>query len=490
MSARDTRRGSRRSPMRAAFLLLSAVLALVIVATATVIALNRLDEDPADSTHRATGPTQGATSAAQDGAGARPAEPGSDASAALVARGAYLARAGNCAGCHTRQGGTAYAGGRAIETPFGAVYAPNLTPHDDAGLGRWTAAEFWRAMHNGRSRDGRLLYPAFPYPNYSLVTRADTDALFAWLRTLPPAPDATPPHRLRFPYDTQAALAVWRALYFRPARFEADPARDAAWNRGAYLVRGLGHCGACHDGRNPLGAPRHQDGLGGGLIPAQNWYAPALNRRSEAGVAHWDETDVIALLRTGVSRHGSVLGPMADVVRNSTQYLDAGDLRAMSVYLRSLTQADADAREADAGAGAPAHGPDPAPATGSAPGSGPAPGSAPAPAASIGARLYDMHCAQCHGDRGEGVAGIYPRLAGNRSVMHEPPANLVRIVLSGGFAPVTAGNPRPFGMPPFATVLDDADLAAVLTHVRTSWGNQARALSAHDINRYRDAAQR
>jgi len=439
-------------------LLLPALLMLVAGATAAVIALNRLDEDPLD-------PTAPPSPAARHTAGTDPA-------AALAARGAYLARAGNCAGCHTRPGGAPYAGGRAIETPFGAVHAPNLTPHPEAGLGRWTAAEFWRAMHNGRSRDGRLLYPAFPYPNYTLVTRADSDALFAWLRTLPPAPDATPPNRLRFPYDTQAALAVWRALYFRPARFEEDPTRDAAWNRGAYLVRGLGHCGACHDGRNLLGAAREQDGLGGGLIPAQNWYAPALNRRSEAGVAHWDEADVIALLRTGVSRHGSALGPMGEVVRNSTQHLDAADLHALAVYLRALP--DADGSTATRSVSAPAAA-DPAAA---------------APAAGLGAGLYDDHCAQCHGAQGEGVPGIYPRLAGNRSVLHEPPANLVRIALGGGFPPVTAGNPRPFGMPPFATVLDDAELAAVLTHVRTSWGNRARPLSAHDVNRYRDAAQR
>ncbi len=204
---------------------------------------------------------------------------------ALLARGAYLARAGNCQDCHTPRGAAPYSGGRGIPTPFGTVYSSNLTPDAATGIGTWNAAEFRRALHNGRSRGGRLLYPAFPYDAYTRISDADADALFAYLRSLPPVVQPNRPHALRFPYDTQWALALWRALHFRPGRFEPQPARSAEWNRGAYLVQGLGHCSACHAGRNALGASRDAAGLAGGLIPLQNWYAPALNAAHEAGLA-------------------------------------------------------------------------------------------------------------------------------------------------------------------------------------------------------------
>ena len=160
----------------------------------------------------------------------------------LVERGRYLALAGNCAGCHTTRGGRPYAGGLPIETPFGTIYSSNLTPDAQTGIGSWSSAHFWRAMHNGRSKDGRLLYPAFPYPNFTKVTREDSDAIYAYLRSVEPASEQNRAHRLRFPYDTQAALAVWRALSFKPEAFVANAGKPAEWNRGAYLVDGLGHC--------------------------------------------------------------------------------------------------------------------------------------------------------------------------------------------------------------------------------------------------------
>src|SRR5262245_56295960 len=204
-----------------------------------------------------------------------------------LSRGAYLARAGNCSACHTDRGGLPYAGGRGIPTPFGTVYASNLTPDLKSGIGSWSAAQFWRAMHHGRSKDGRLLYPAFPYPSFTRVTREDADALYAYLRSVPPMKQVNRPHALRFPYDTQAALAVWRAMFFRPQAFEVQPGRSAEWNRGRYLVQGLGHCAACHSSRNALGATRLNPEFGGGLMPDETWYAPALADPSEAGVQSW-----------------------------------------------------------------------------------------------------------------------------------------------------------------------------------------------------------
>ena len=380
------------------------------------------------------------------------------ATAETVARGAYLVRLGNCMACHTQRGGVAFAGGRPIETPFGTVYSTNLTPHPEAGLGAWSRDDFWRALHDGRSRDGRLLTPAFPYPNYTAVARADADAMYDYLRSRPAAGEPNRPHRLRWPYRTQAALALWRALYFeRAPRLEQPPA--AGLERGAYLVQGLGHCSACHGPRNALGASSKLMDLSGGLIPMQNWYAPSLTSPAEAGVAHWPLAEIERLLATGVSASATVLGPMAEVVLHSTQYLAPADLRTMAIFLQSLPQAAAQG-------GSTAAPPRPE-------------------VAERGAKLYERDCASCHGRRGEGVPGAYPALAGNRAVTLPVTANLVQVVLHGGFAPATAGNPRPFGMPPFATLLGDADVAAVLTHIRTSWGNRAAPVAEVDVVRQR-----
>ncbi len=421
-----------------------ASLAIVIVATAlllgaaTVVWLNRDDD------------TGGGDAAPSGGA-------------ELIARGEYLVRAGSCFGCHTVPGGAPYGGGRGIETPFGVVNAPNLTP-DLTGLGAWSTGDFWRALHNGRSRSGRLLYPAFPYPNYTRLSRADADAMFAYLKSLPPVVKGAEPHALRFPFDLQASLAVWRALFFRPARFEADAAKSPQWNRGAYLVETLGHCNACHSRRNVFGATASPLDLAGGLIPIQNWYAPSLKDNAEAGLGEWPEREIVALLKTGVARRGSVQGPMAEVVARSTRYLSDADLEAMAAYLRDLPRASGRARVAEP--------------------------TAPPAASERGAKLYATHCAACHGDQGEGAAGAYPALAGNRAVAITPPANLVHMVLRGGFLPSTPGNPRPFGMPPFATVLSDPDVAEVLSYLRASWGHAAAPVTPLEVGRYRGASAR
>jgi len=425
-------------PVRWIATALALLVAIAVLLGALVVWLNARGEEPVDATPpRAATPEQ-------------------------IERGAYLARAANCAGCHTARGGTPYAGGRAVPTPFGDVYASNLTPDAATGIGGWSDSQFWRALHHGRSRDGRLLYPAFPYPNYTHIERADADAIHAYLRSLAPVHQPNRPHALSFPFDQQAALAVWRALYFRAAPFESNPARSAAWNRGAYLVEALGHCNACHASRNALGATSNPLDLAGGLIPVQNWYAPSLTSPLEAGVGVWPAADVAALLKTGVAPHASVSGPMSDVVLGSTQHLNATDLDAMVDYLRALSRSDIVAP------------PDPDPPY------------RPSPA---GGKLYGQHCAACHGEQGEGVRGAYPALARNRAVLLDSTANLVHIILEGGFPPSTAGNPRPFGMPPFATVLSDSDVAALLTFMRASWGNQAPPVSAVEVGKFRSTSR-
>jgi len=391
-----------------------------------------------------------------------------------ISRGAYLATAGNCAACHTAQGGAAYAGGAGIDTPFGKVYAGNLTPDAQTGLGTWSNAHFWRALHNGRSKDGHLLYPVFPFTNTTRVTREDSDALFAYLQSLPAVVQPQPANDLRFPFNTQAALAVWRALYFTPGADKPEPSRSAEWQRGAYLVRGLGHCNACHASRNAMGATVDNSSgsaeFGGGLIPMQGWYAPSLNASAEAGVADWSVQQVVDLLKNGVvshdTVHASVLGPMAEVVYRSTQHLTETDLQAMAVFLKALPQsAPLELSVID--------------------------GSRLSKGSSVdlakGQKLFELHCADCHGANGQGArsagqeAGplVYPALAGNRAVTMASSTNLVRIVRSGGFPAATAGNPRPYSMPPFD--LSPEDLAVVVSYIRNAWGNNAAPITAAEV---------
>jgi mono/diheme cytochrome c family protein len=223
-------------------------------------------------------------------------------------------------------------------------------------------------------------------------------------------------------------------------------------------VRGLGHCNACHGHRNALGATGGTLDLSGGLIPVQNWYAPSLSDPHEAGVRDWPAQETAMLLKTGVSPRASVLGPMAEVVIGSTQHLRDDDLLAMADYLRSLPPTSTRVTSPQG----------------------------PEPDLARGEKLYADHCAACHGAAGEGVKGLYPALAGNRAVTMKTPANLVRVLMEGGFAPSTAGNPRPFGMPPFAGTLSDDDMAALLSHVRSAWGNQAAPVSPFEVSRYRE----
>jgi mono/diheme cytochrome c family protein len=421
-----------------------------------------------------------------------------------VQRGAYLAKVGNCAACHTARGGAAFAGGKAISTPFGRVYTSNITPDPASGIGKWSADAFYRALHEGRSADGHLLTPAFPYPNYAHIARADSDDLHAYfMHGVAPVAQANTSHKLPFPFNTQLALAFWRTLFFEkvdqiidkntinniadqaintPARGENDGKNDkfeqkTAQNtqnqdiqRGAYLVRGLGHCSACHAERNALGASINDQLLGGALMPMRDWYAPSLVDASEAGVAHLPRQDVVALLKTGIAPNASMLGPMAEVVAGSTQFWTDADLEATAAYLQSLPQISSQLTVKNSTKSTASDKFKPV-------------------LFDKGAELFTQHCATCHGEQGQGmrVEGnvALPALAGNRAITLPNSTNLVRILLAGGYAPSTAGNPRPFGMPPFVHVLNDEDIAAVTTYIRNAWGNQAASVTAADVVRQR-----
>lgn len=383
----------------------------------------------------------------------------------IIAKGAYLARAGNCMGCHTARGGMPYAGGRQIETPFGGVVSSNITSDRNHGLGNWTPDDFWRAIHNGRSKDGKFLYPAFPYPNYTKVTRTDADAIFAFLQTVPASSRKNEEHTLRFPFNQRILLAAWRSLYFRPGIYEPEPAETAEWNRGSYLVQGLGHCNACHANRNVLGATSGSSDLAGGIIPILNWYAPSLTSDPGSGLGNWEVPHLVQLLKSGVSQRGAVLGPMAEVVRDSLQHLSDNDIVAMATYLKLLPQQGPLTKAVSMQV-------------------------APAEVESMtqaGARLYERHCVGCHQASGEGVPPAYPPLSGNQSVRTASAINSIRIVLNGGFPPSTEGNPRPFGMPPFGPILTDAEIAAIVTFMRQAWGNGAGPVSPAEVARYRGA---
>jgi mono/diheme cytochrome c family protein len=382
--------------------------------------------------------------------------------AALIARGEYLARAGDCIACHTNPGGALFAGGLAMPTPFGTIYSSNITPDPATGIGKWTADDFYGAVHFGRFPDGGLIYPAMPFGSYTKVTRADSDAMFAYLRSVPAVHQPDRQHDLRFPYNNRALILGWRTLFFTEGEYKPDPAKSDEWNRGAYLVQGLGHCAMCHTPINMLGGSSQSQAFEGGLIPMQNWYAPSLTSNKEAGLGEWSIDEITQLLRTGVSHRGAVYGPMAEVTFDSLQYLNDPDVKAMAVYLKSLAQGSPPTQELS---GLP-------PTENSL-------------LLAFGQTVYTTHCAVCHAADGRGMPPEYPPLAANPSIQMESAVNPIRMVLNGGFPPGTEENPMPYGMPPFAQRLSDDEVAAVVTYIRAAWGNRGSGVSARQANELR-----
>ncbi len=388
-------------------------------------------------------------------------QPATAPSTDTVERGRELVVLAGCGACHTARGGAPFAGGRPIPTRFGVFYSPNITPDNSTGVGSWSSTDFWHALHNGYSKNRTLLYPTFPYTNYTRISRKDADAMYAYLRTIAPVQQANRRHEILFPYNHRMLLAAWRWLFFRPGVYQPDEQRSRDWNRGAYLVQGLSHCSACHDTRNALGATRSEAGPSGGLV--LDWYAPSLMSPHEAGVQSWSEDDIVTLFKTGRVHTGtanaSALGPMAEVVSESLQHTPDDELKAMAVYLKSLPVA-----AAAGGAGAPVV------------------YELPPALRAAGKELYQKHCADCHGDDGEGHEPAAPALARNRVVAMTPAVDAIRMILFGGYSPGTAGNPRPFGMPPYSLTLTDQQMADVLNYVRTSWGNNAPPVHGEEVS--------
>lgn len=366
--------------------------------------------------------------------------------AAVVARGARLAAIGNCATCHTREGGKPLAGGVALSTPFGIIYSTNITPDVDTGIGRWTRDDFLRAMHEGIDRSGRHLYPAFPYDHFTRVTDADVAALYAFVMTRDPEHADVPPNRLKFPANYRPLIAAWNSMYFKPGVYQPDPARGPEWNRGAYLVEGLGHCGACHTPRNAAAAEEKRSDLGGG--EAEGWYATSLREDSPAPVP-WTVDQLFDYLRTGHERqHGIAAGPMAPVDHDLARAAPE-DVRAIAVYVASrMRSRDAEGHSRQDGVRPTA-----------ADGESAAMGSA----AAEGGAVFAGACASCHVE-GAATAAAAPVALGLTTSMNAPdPRNVVHVTLEGLWP---EPGERGAIMPGFASVLTDRQLAALLVYLR------------------------
>lgn len=373
-------------------------------------------------------------------------------SADMIARGKVLAALGDCAVCHTAEGGIANAGGRPLHTPFGTVYSTNLTPDVTTGIGAWSYAAFERAMREGIGRDGRHLYPAFPYTAFSRISDADMQALYAFLMSQPAETAAPPENRMTFPFNIRPLMAGWNFLFHRPGQLQAEPARSPQWNRGRYLVEGLGHCGACHTPRNALGAEKGGAAdLAGGI--ADGWEAPALTELSKAPIP-WTEDELFTYLRTGFSRfHGTAAGPMAPVVHALSEAPDA-DVRAMAVYLASLSgPAIADPVAAAATLEAKAE-------------------ASLRPMDTVGGRLFAGACAACHAPEGPTLFGARPALALNTNVHAARPDNLIRVILEGIPKPAA---PELGDMPAFRDSLNDAQVADLVRYMRAKFAPDAPA---------------
>jgi nicotinate dehydrogenase subunit B len=363
-------------------------------------------------------------------------------SAATIARGQQLAALGDCMVCHTPAGGVVNAGGRALETPFGVIYSTNITPDVETGIGNWSYPAFERAMREGIHRDGKHLYPAFPYTHYAKAADADLQALYAYLMAQEPVRAQTPNNKLAFPFNQRPLLAGWNMLFHSSQTFRPDPSKPEMWNRGAYLVEGLGHCGACHSPRNELGAEIASRYLAGGF--AEGWEAPALTSLSRAPIP-WSEDELYAYLRTGESRfHGVAAGPMAPIVKELKALPDR-DIRAMAIYLASFSEGAPDKQAADALAAKLES------ATLSI------------TAASPGARIYQGACAVCHEVGGPALFGSRPSLSLNSNLHSDVPDNLIQVILHGIAAPVS---PELGYMPAFKDSLPDRQLAELVGYLR------------------------
>jgi mono/diheme cytochrome c family protein len=382
---------------------------------------------------------------------ARAAEPSNE----TVEHGKALVVAGDCTSCHTADPAKPFAGGKRIDTPFGAVYSPNLTPDRETGIGKWSNDDFYRALRYGVAPDGSRYYPAFPYPYFSKMTRDDIFAVRAYLATLAPVANQAPSPALHFPFNFRVLMRGWNFLFFRPGILEPEQAKSADWNRGRYLVEGLGHCGACHTPKNFFGADRRGHELAGGLVGG--WFAPRLDGAQRSGLKSWSVDDIVEYLQSGRNGKSHADSLMAEVVVNSTSKMSDGDVKAIAVYLKSLPAGPPELQ-------------------------GPAPTDAEMAA---GKDVYAHNCIACHEADGSSSPRVYPPLNGNALLQATDPASTLRIILDGAQTVTTPRAPNTGSMPGYAKDLSDQQVADVTNYIRNSFGNSAPLVTAEQVAKAR-----
>ncbi|ACC75817.1 cytochrome c [Paraburkholderia phymatum] len=394
-------------------------------------------------------------------------------SAELIARGEYAARVSDCVACHSTPNSAPFAGGLEMATPMGAIFATNITPDKETGIGTYSLADFDRALRQGVARDGHRLYPAMPYPSYAKLGVDDVRALYAYfMHGVQPVRQENRQSEIPWPMNMRWPLALWNAVFVKPRAYEVKASGDALWNRGAYVVQGAGHCGSCH---TPRGVAMNEKALdessalylSGALL--DGWFAPSLRGDVNTGLGRWSEDEIFHFLRTGRGQHGVVFGSMAEVFNNSTQYMTDGDLRAVAHYLKSLPgdpKRDGQPWQYDTASNShlvlerrlrvP------------------------------GAQTYMVKCSSCHGVDGRGQGQWIPSLAGSTASMATEDASSINVTLNGSARVVASGVPDAYRMPPFRKQLSDQDIADVLTFVRTSWGNKGGAVHPADVEQLRE----
>ncbi len=383
--------------------------------------------------------------------------------------GEYLARAGDCVACHSVPGGKAFAGGLKMGSPLGVIYSTNITPDPETGIGTYSLEDFDRAVRRGIAKDGHRLYPAMPYPSYAKLTDADVAALYDFFKKqVPPVHQANLQNEIPRLLSFRWPLAIWTLVFTTSGSYVAKSDRDAEWNRGAYLVQGLGHCGACHTPRGFAWQEKALDDgsssyLSGALLDA--WYAPDLRGDVRTGLGTWSKDDLADFIKQGHNRGGTAFGSMIDVVNNSTPYLSDRDIKAIAVYLKSLpaTLAQQPVAYDDATTAALRSG----------------------HASQPGATIYTDTCASCHGFDAKGFGPYTPALAGNPIVLDNDPSSLVNLVLNGSTPLVVKGTPDAYRMPQFRLQYSDQEIADVVTFIRNGWGNQAPVVTAAEVAKLR-----
>jgi mono/diheme cytochrome c family protein len=377
---------------------------------------------------------------------------------AQIERGRYLTVAADCAACHTDPNQKQpFAGGRPIETPFGVVISPNITPDLDTGIGAWSDDDFEAALRRGITPDGTRLYPAMPYLYYTKMPHADVLAIRAYLNTLAPVHNEVVTNQLPFPFNIRAGMRFWDALYFTAGEYKPDPSQSAAWNRGAYLVQGPGHCGACHTPKTTLGGDKSAQALRGYSI--QGWFAPNITNDERRGIAGWSVGDLVDYLKKGHNRFAAASGPMAEEVSDSSSRMSQADLEAMATYLKNLQGVKGEAT----------------------------PLAVNDPMMVAGAAIYDDLCSACHKPDGTGIPYFIPNLAASNSVASREPTTLIRVVLEGAQSVATNEEPTAPAMPSFGWQLTDAQVAAVTTYVSNSWHHAAGAITERQVQEARES---